>query len=262
MSVQEYCEKASGKSAAVVATVLRQALTANSLYFYSPLFHLPDVQKLEAEPQYAPIMNAMKLIMYGTYGDLSKQTAEVKDIFSSSQTLLGKLRQLTLVSLACKSRRLPYKDIQDALGISDTREMEDLVIDSITEGLLQGRLDQMQRVVEIHESVARDVNLDQLDGMIDTLEAWVGRCDNVIAELQKSQKLTNEEIKKEAAKAKKMAEDEANVLERCKALEIERAEQMEELSRRGGPSARVSSGGAGTRVEISARGAAAAGRRF
>ena len=59
-----------------------------------------------------------------------------------SKKMTIKLRQLSLVSLAHASKKVPYEQLQLALGITNVRELEDLIIDTIYAGILEGRLDQ------------------------------------------------------------------------------------------------------------------------
>ena len=56
--------------------------------------------------------------------------------------MTAKLRMLTIVSLAHRSKKVSYASLQSELGISNVRELEDLIIDTIYSGLLEGRLDQ------------------------------------------------------------------------------------------------------------------------
>ena len=60
--------------------------------------------------------------------------------------MLVKLRQLSIVSLAHAQKKVPYATLQHALGISNVRELEDMIIDTIYAGILEGRLDQHKGV--------------------------------------------------------------------------------------------------------------------
>lgn len=62
---------------------------------------------------------------------------------------VGKLRMLSLVSLAHTSKVVPYATIKTALGIDNVRHLEDVIFDTIYSGLLQGKLDQRQEVLKV-----------------------------------------------------------------------------------------------------------------
>lgn len=44
---------------------------------------------------------------------------------------------------------IPYKLLQEKLDVSNVRELEDLIIDSIYQGLLTGRLNQAKAEVQV-----------------------------------------------------------------------------------------------------------------
>jgi hypothetical protein len=60
--------------------------------------------------------------------------------------MVVKLRQLSLVSLAHGAKKVPYATLQAQLGVSNVRELEDLIIDTVYAGILEGRLDQHKGV--------------------------------------------------------------------------------------------------------------------
>lgn len=100
-----------------------------------------------------------------------------------------KLRQLTLLSLAHRHRIMPYDTAQDALGLPTstdahaTRKFEDVVIESIYQNFLAGRLDGHKREVHVDQVTARDVprhdavpsGAEGLARLGAALEAWQGR---------------------------------------------------------------------------------------
>lgn len=54
------------------------------------------------------------------------------------------------------------------------RELEDLIIDSIYQGVIQGRIDQRNAQLEVLYTIGRDVQPQELDGMMNTLLSWCG----------------------------------------------------------------------------------------
>lgn len=103
---------------------------------------------------------------------------------------LNKLRHLTLVSLASRSRVLQYSslirdlDLHDTNSISsggpsshisakDIRALEDIIIDAIYAGILSARLDQRKQRVEVESVMGRDVKGEKQVGELSTiLEQW------------------------------------------------------------------------------------------
>eukprot|EP01036_Dinobryon_divergens_P028939 gene28939-37963_t len=83
-----------------------------------------------------------------------------------SEFQIVKLRQLTII--------LRYDDLFEALQIPplNTRELEDLIIDTIYTGLLSARLNQKSRSLHIFDFFSRDVRPENLPFIIDTFVKW------------------------------------------------------------------------------------------
>ena len=87
--------------------------------------------------------------------------------------MISKFRQLSIVKLARQSKRVPYATLQVDLDITNVRDLEDLIIDTIYAGLLDGRLDQANAVLNVKSCMARDVRPEEdVDAMIIKLVNW------------------------------------------------------------------------------------------
>jgi COP9 signalosome complex subunit 7 len=121
-----------------------------------------------------------------------------------SPAQIDKLRRLTLVSLASEShvpppqctflcrailpthlQDLDYAELMKTLDINNTRDLEDLCINTIYASLLQGKLSPQTQQFRITSCTSRDLNPATLDygAMIDTLSAWSSQCDLVLTEI-------------------------------------------------------------------------------
>jgi COP9 signalosome complex subunit 7 len=109
---------------------------------------------------------------------------------------LNKLRHLTLVSLASRSRILSYTtlvqdlDLQGGgteagavagsstgqssnLSARDIRALEDVIIEAIYAGILSARLDQRKQRVEVESVMGRDVtSVQDVEKMSTILQEW------------------------------------------------------------------------------------------
>jgi len=56
--------------------------------------------------------------------------------------------------------------------VGTVRELEDLIIEAIYAGIIQGRIDQRQQQIEIHYAIGRDVQAKEIDTLMQTLLAW------------------------------------------------------------------------------------------
>ena len=70
---------------------------------------------------------------YGNYADYKSCSDAIKKKVSADA--LNKLKKLTIVDLAGKQKVLRYADLMSTLDVKTTRELEDLLIDSIFAGM-------------------------------------------------------------------------------------------------------------------------------
>ena len=83
------------------------------------------------------------------------------------------------------------------LGISTVRELEDLVIEGISAGVVQGKLDQKSSHFEVDYVIGRDIRLvvktkefeetrnvifrkSDIGSIVSVLTAWCDNCDNML----------------------------------------------------------------------------------
>jgi COP9 signalosome complex subunit 7 len=96
-----------------------------------------------------------------------------------------KLRQLSLLTLARDRANLTYSALQKALGLSDRRALEDLIISAIYAGLLDATLDPYRGAVQVNSlAPLRDLAPGSIPPMIKSLNAWSDRCTSTLRELE------------------------------------------------------------------------------
>jgi len=132
---------------------------------------MPNVAEL-ASTSAAPVLELLRLFAFGTWSDYKASSALQAQALSEAQAL--KLKKLTVVSLAAQSKTIAYDVLLRELEMRSVREVEDLLIECIYGGLLQGRLDQQAGQLEVFSSSARDVDPKELAAMSDTLLHWHG----------------------------------------------------------------------------------------
>lgn len=74
----------------------------------------------------------MNLFAYGTYSDYIQNKNNYLQL-TPNQT--KKLQHLTIVTLATKSKCIPYTNLLKELDIKNVRDLEDLIIEAIYAGL-------------------------------------------------------------------------------------------------------------------------------
>lgn len=99
------------------------------LFFFSHDTHEPIFQ-FENGPN-ANHFNTLNLFAYGTY----RQYLDSKDQFLDlTPTMKKKLQHLTIVTMAIRSKCIPYNELLQELDIKNVRDLEDLIIESIYAG--------------------------------------------------------------------------------------------------------------------------------
>ena len=84
-----------------------------------------------------------------------------------------KLRQLTVLSLARDEKVIAYDVLLRELGLASVRELEDFLINEcLYTGIVRGKLDQKRRCLDVRGALARDIQPQHLDQMIDIWGQW------------------------------------------------------------------------------------------
>ncbi|KYR01956.1 proteasome component region PCI domain-containing protein [Tieghemostelium lacteum] len=168
----------SSKGKACVA-VIEKALAHPTVYVFSELLDMPNVQQL----QQSEFKSYYDLLQIFTYGSYQNYKSNKDNLPSLSPLMITKLRQLTIVQLSSTLKVIPYSLLLEQLEIQNVRELEDLIIDSIYQNIIKGKLDQKNKHLEIHFAIGRDVPVESLDGMLATLEGWLQTSDKLLKEV-------------------------------------------------------------------------------
>lgn len=182
----------SGGSA--TATLVQQALRARKVFVFGELLDLPQVQSLRNSPETAPTLAALEIFAYGTFADYVSRAGSLPEL---NEAAAFKLRQLTVMSLASKTKNLSYDSIMKETHLSTIRDAEDLVIACVYDGLLKARLDQKGRMCVVQWCAARDVLPTQVSEMNHKLEKWCEAADDILNQIDRSLAIAASEREKE-----------------------------------------------------------------
>jgi len=174
-AIQQYLILAKNSKGKACSALIQQALGAPNVLVFGELLNTPNVQQL-AGTEEEKFLTLLKIFAYGTYSDF-KATPNLPPL---NPAQLRKLKQLSIVSLSSQSRLIPYSVLQERLEISALRDLEDLIIDAIYQGVIQGSLDQRKQQLEVEFAMGRDLKPDSLDRMLSVLRAWSGQSDTIL----------------------------------------------------------------------------------
>lgn len=134
----------------------------------------------------ANIIKLATILHNGTYQDFetfAKATPEVAGI--SVETLATKMRILTLVSLAQESTKIPYQTIATALSVP-ADDVEAWVLDTISEGLIDAKLDHYSNSVYITYAFQRSFGTPQWVDLREKIGKWMENLKGMIGVIHES----------------------------------------------------------------------------
>lgn len=153
--------------------------------------------------EYEKYYNAINLFAFGTY----LQFLEKKDkIIPLTPVMDKKLKHLTILTLATQRKTLPYDDLMVELDLKNVRHLEDIIIEAIYAELINGKLDQKNRQLEIDYAVARDIQTENIQEIVDILSDWLKSCESCSSIMQAQIETSNAEKAKQIKHKEKLEE--------------------------------------------------------
>lgn len=143
----------------------------------------------------AKYYNTLNLFAYGTFREYVENRDKVLEL---SPVMAKKLQHLTIVTLAIKSKCIPYSRLLDELHISNVRDLEDLIIEAIYADIIHGKLDQKNSQLEVDYAIGRDIREEDVKDIVGTLQEWCDSCETVLNVIEEQIRSAN------AEKAKKI----------------------------------------------------------
>lgn len=187
--LEQFVLLAKNAKGAAAVELVRQALEAPGIYVFGELLDMANIQDLENTP-HAPYLKLLNMFAYGTYRSMKENPGTLPDL---SESMRRKLRLLTVVSLSETSKLLPYSLLQAELDISTVRELEDLVIEGISAGVVLGKLDQKNSHFEVDFVIGRDIRKIDIGNIVGVLAAWCNNCDSTLSTIESQVKKVNKE---------------------------------------------------------------------
>jgi len=147
-----------------------EAINLNGLYSFDAIVELSPIKQLEKQNPAA--WKLLNVFVSGTLDDYrSLDLAPFKAVGLDEQQSETKIRYLTIASVCNESAQVPYASVAKALQI-DESEVETYVVNAISDGIVEGRLDQLRRIVNVSRTIQRQFSRTQWVQLNDTLQAW------------------------------------------------------------------------------------------
>ncbi|KAJ1911683.1 hypothetical protein H4219_005860 [Mycoemilia scoparia] len=160
------------------------ALSAPNMFNFAKLLQMPNVIALKDSEEFASYYRLLEIFAYETYQTYKDESEQLPSL---EPTHVSKLKILSLMTYAAKSKTLEYSFLIDKLGCKDLQEMEDVVIDAIYQDVLEAKMDQQRRVVSVDYVVGRDIRPSELGTKVrDKLEEWTTTCQETAKNLDEN----------------------------------------------------------------------------
>ncbi|CAM9408530.1 unnamed protein product [Phaeothamnion confervicola] len=171
-ALEQFCILSKTSRGHAAVALIQQVLGNPRIFVFGELLAAPNVQALRAT-EHERTLHLLEIFAYGTYEDYRRKTAALGGALPAlTDAQREKLRMLTIVSLGRSQKTVKYAELQRMLDIDNVRQLEDIVIETIYAGLIQGKLDQHAALLKVKYAMARDVRQEDLPALAARLEAW------------------------------------------------------------------------------------------
>ena len=189
---------------AAALELVKQAIETPGVHVFGELLDMPNIKELENGP-HAEYWNTLNLFAYGTYKEYLKNKSQVLELTSVQKK---KLQHLTIVTLATKSKCIPYSILLEELDIKNVRDLEDLIIEAVYADIIHGKLDQKNSQLEVdYTGLGRDVKPENTNFVADTLSDWSNSCNTILECIEQQVAQANNEKARATAHKDKVQQD-------------------------------------------------------
>jgi len=181
------------------------ALGSPGVMYYDTLLSMSAVKHLAEDKKYAPTYQLLRILTTETVESYTKFANENKNYVQqmklNEEELLRKLRTLTICSLGLEKERLPYSLLKEKLQCASISAVESSVIDAVTSGCVEAKIDEANEEVIILRSMRRVFDNKAWSGLSAQLAAWKKNLTNVLTSLHQAQAQQNVNIANNAVAA-------------------------------------------------------------
>jgi len=202
---------------AALVFVIGQVLKHPSIFVFGEILNAPNVIALAQTAIHRPHLELLKIFAYGTYQDYVAQKDQLQlPKFDAATREIIKLKMLSIVEYASRIKLLQYRQLMADLDVATVRELEDLIIDCVYNGLIQGKLDQRKNAFEVQWVMGRDLGPTDVEDMAKTLDLWVNTSEALMKTLDLKLKQANEAHERKKKDQADIQKQRADIIEAIK----------------------------------------------
>ena len=152
---------------------IRTALSSDTCYQFSDL--LSEAKESLSVPDRDRWLEILNCFVTGQYRTFTP---------SLDRPAREKLQAMTLLRLTSESTALGYGEIERVCGCETDREVEALLIRCIQAGLLQCKIDEINRRVFLHQLSTSAYHVQDCGKLLETLQSWASENSSVMEEIR------------------------------------------------------------------------------
>lgn len=189
---------------AAALELIKQAIETPGVHVFGELLDMPNIKELENGP-HAEYWNTLNLFAYGTYKEYLQNKSQMLELTPVQKK---KLQHLTIVTLATKSKCIPYSVLLEELDIKNVRDLEDLIIEAVYADIIHGKLDQKNSQLEVdYAGLGRDVRSGDTGIVAKTLANWGQACSTILECIEQQVTQANSEKQQATYHKEKLQND-------------------------------------------------------
>nr|CAH8832582.1 unnamed protein product [Trichobilharzia regenti] len=158
------------------------------LFVFGEFLDHPKIQSLE-NGELSQYFDLMNLFCYGTFETYASNHSAYPELRPAH---IRKLKQLSIIDEAHNQKRIPYDLLFKKLGLTSSRDLEDLIIELFYLEAITGKLDQQKALLEVDSAVGRDIRIEEIPQLHQKLDSWCNQVENVLAHIASEIKGVND----------------------------------------------------------------------
>lgn len=198
------------ESVTLAKDIVDRAITMENFFAFEDLLQYTAIQKLKGT---ASEYELLDVFLNGTLTTYQTFATSHASLIKNADSNIHKMRLLSLASLGSEnlSRELTYADIAKNLQIPE-EEVEMWVIDVIRAGLVEAKLDQLNKTVIVHRSIYRVFGQEQWKKLSTSLSAWKENLNEILAVVGNAKLIAGGALQGGAASASIVVEGDAKAV--------------------------------------------------
>eukprot|EP00921_Rhytidocystis_pertsovi_P004941 GHVQ01008579.1.p1 GENE.GHVQ01008579.1~~GHVQ01008579.1.p1 ORF type:complete len:453 (-),score=62.21 GHVQ01008579.1:154-1512(-) len=144
---------------------------------FDKLLQMDAIKQLRDSPAHVRLVELLEIFLRGGPNDFMRFYEANKSLFEhfslSYASCLSKIRLLSLASRCVGRCELSLKELADVLGLTDRVEsVEEIVVQAIGLGLLDAKIDQINKTVQITSAMQREFGRGEWEKLLNRLHTW------------------------------------------------------------------------------------------